>query len=125
MPETHSEAEAAKASEIGSGGYPADPLSDGDCLADSGGYPASPAGDSTSFHTSAARVSMKLMYAARMARPDLLRSIAYLARYLTKWDDSCDKRLSKLMAYVQNTVSYRMYALSDVDRGEAPPQLRV
>ena len=44
---------------------------------------------------------------------------------MTKWDDSCDKRLNKLMADVQNTASCLMYAWSDVGRGDAPWQLRV
>ena len=68
---------------------------------------------------------MKLMYAARMARPDLLRTISYLARYLTKWDSACDKRLSKLMAYVQNTIQYRMYSWCDASRVRPPLHLRV
>ena len=45
------------------------------------------------FKTAAARVIMKVMYAARMARPDLLRTIAYFARYPTDWTDDMDKRL--------------------------------
>ena len=52
-------------------------------------------GASRNFHTAAARVSMKVMYAARMARPDLLRTIAYLARYLTKWTEDHDKKLHR------------------------------
>ena len=33
----------------------------------------------------AAKILMKLFYAARLARFDLLRAIANLARYITKW----------------------------------------
>ena len=45
-----------------------------------------PAGSAAkNFNTAAARVIMKVMYAAGMARPDLSMSIAYLAWYLTKW----------------------------------------
>ena len=33
----------------------------------------------------AAQVVMKLFYCARVARPDLLRAIGHLTRFLTKW----------------------------------------
>ena len=64
----------------------------------SGAFP--PEDKPKEFNTAAARVIMKIMYAARMARPDLLRTIGYLARYLTKWTEDMDKRLHKLMVYV-------------------------
>ena len=47
---------------------------------------------------------MKVMCAARMARPDFLRTIAYLARYLTKWTEDRDKKLHRLVAYVNNSL---------------------
>jgi hypothetical protein len=62
------------------------------------------------FHTEAARVIMKIMYAARMARPDLIRTISFLARFLTKWDEHTDKRLQRRMSYIHHSYSYRMYA---------------
>ena len=40
----------------------------------------------------AARVLMKLLYAARMARFDLLRATCGLACCVTKWDAACDAR---------------------------------
>jgi hypothetical protein len=43
------------------------------------------------FHTDAARVIMKVMYVATMARPDLTRTISFLARFLTKWSEEMDK----------------------------------
>ena len=36
---------------------------------------------------------MKVLYAARYARFDLLRAVCYLAQYITKWDQECDRRL--------------------------------
>ena len=45
----------------------------------------------------AAKVLMKVLYAARYARFDLLRAVCYLAQYITKWDDACDRRLYRLM----------------------------
>jgi hypothetical protein len=73
----------------------------------------------------AARVIMKLMYCARMARPDLLRTISFLARYLTKWTEDTDNRLHKLMVYVQNSLAYRMYAWNDQSSADGPYNLRV
>ena len=46
---------------------------------------------SQSFCVPVARVIMKIMYAARMARPDLIRAIGYLARYLTKGSPEFDE----------------------------------
>ena len=43
---------------------------------------------------------MKLLYAARLARFDLLRPINALARHVTKWSKEDDKRLHHLMCYV-------------------------
>jgi hypothetical protein len=68
------------------------------------------------FHTEAARVIMKIMYGARMARPDLLRTVSYLARFLTKWNEDTDKRLQRLMSYIHHSYSYRMYAYMGEDQ---------
>ena len=46
----------------------------------------------------AARVLMKMLYAARMARFDLLRAINHLASFVTKWNRECDKKLHRLVA---------------------------
>ena len=48
----------------------------------------------------AASVPTKLLYAARLARFDLLRPINSLARHVTKWSKEDDKRLHHLMCYV-------------------------
>ena len=44
----------------------------------------------------AARVLMKILFAARMARYDLLRAVQGLAARVTKWSDDCDKALFRL-----------------------------
>jgi hypothetical protein len=44
----------------------------------------------------AAKVLMKILYAARMARFDLLRAVNYLACYITKWTPECDRRLTPI-----------------------------
>ena len=56
----------------------------------------------------ASRVLMKLLFAARMARFDLLRAVQGLAARVTKWSVDCDKALHRLMCYVQSTLHYKM-----------------
>ena len=51
---------------------------------------------------------MKIMYGARMARQDLLRAVCVLARMLTRWDEMCDKRLLRLVSYINSTLGYRL-----------------
>ena len=51
---------------------------------------------------------MKLLYAARIARFDLLRSINNLARNITKWSSKDDARLHHLICYVQSSKSKKM-----------------
>ena len=53
----------------------------------------------------AAQVVMKVFYGARVARPDLMRAIGHLSRYLTRWTKQCDERLHRLMCYLKGTVS--------------------
>eukprot|EP00975_Prorocentrum_lima_P060700 12735673-Prorocentrum_lima.AAC.1 len=55
----------------------------------------------------AARVLMKILYGARMARYDLLRVVSYLASTVTKWTLSCDQDLHRLIAYINSTLSLR------------------
>ena len=56
----------------------------------------------------AASVLMKLLYAARIARFDLLRSINMLARNVTKWSKNDDIKLHHLMCYVNATKGQKM-----------------
>ena len=56
----------------------------------------------------ASRVLMKLLFAARMARYDLLRAVQGLASRVTKWSMDCDKALHRLMCYVNSTIHYKM-----------------
>ena len=55
-------------------------------------------------------VLMKIMYGARFARPDLLRAVCALARRITEWDQDCDKRLLRLVSYIQSTLDDRLRA---------------
>jgi len=54
----------------------------------------------------AARVLMKVLFAARMARFDLLRAVQGLAAQVTKWSADCDKALHRLTCYVNSTLDY-------------------
>jgi hypothetical protein len=56
----------------------------------------------------AAKILMKILYAARMARFDLLRAICGLAQFITKWDDECDRKLYRLVCYINSTLDMRM-----------------
>ena len=51
---------------------------------------------------------MTAMYAARMARPDLLRAVGQLARHLTKWGRWEDRKLRRLVEYIHSSHSQRM-----------------
>ena len=51
----------------------------------------------------AAKILMKVLYAARMYRFDLLKPVTYLASRITKWSKRCDLRLHRLMCYVNTT----------------------
>ena len=56
----------------------------------------------------AAMMLMTLLYTARVARFDLFRSINFLAKRITRWDNKCDRRLHQLMCYVKCTAKQRM-----------------
>ena len=56
----------------------------------------------------ASRVLMKILFAARMARYDLLRATQSLASRVTKWSKDCDEGLHRLVAYINSTLNHRM-----------------
>ena len=58
----------------------------------------------------AARVLMKILFAARMARFDLLRAVQGLAARVTKWSTECDKALHRLVCYIHSTLDVRLRA---------------
>ena len=51
----------------------------------------------------ASQVLMKIMYGARMARPDLLKAIGLLATKVTKWKTQQDRELHRLVNYIHCT----------------------
>ena len=56
----------------------------------------------------ASRVLMKVLYAARVCRFDLLRAVGTLAQKVTVWDASCDHRLHRLMSYIAHHTHLRL-----------------
>ena len=52
----------------------------------------------------AANIVMNILYGARFVRMDLLRIIGYLACSLTRWTPDCDKRLHRLVCYIDSTI---------------------
>mgnify|MGYP003323707049 CR=1 FL=1 len=54
-----------------------------------------------SLHKPASRVLMKVLYASRMARPDLLKVNCSLASEVSKWDSSSAERLHRMLCYVE------------------------
>ena len=59
--------------------------------------------------TVCSQIVLKCLYLARIGRPDILWSVNKLARAVTKWTKTCDKRLARLTAYIHRTSEYRQY----------------
>ena len=51
---------------------------------------------------------MKILFAARVARWDLLRATQSLASRVTKWSCDCDTGLHRLVAYINSTLHITM-----------------
>ena len=58
----------------------------------------------------AARVLMKILFAARMARYDLLRAVQGLAARVTKWSADCDRALHRLVCCIDTTIDVKLKA---------------
>ena len=56
----------------------------------------------------AASILMKVMYAARLCRFDLLKPIASLASCITRWTRGCDRLLHRMMSYVKCSSKLRL-----------------
>ena len=51
---------------------------------------------------------MKILFAARMARWDLLRATQSLASRVTKWSRDCDVALHRPVSYINSSLDIRM-----------------
>ena len=56
----------------------------------------------------ACKILMKILYAARMARYDLLKAVSVLASKVSKWDETCDLELHRLVSYINSTIDLTM-----------------
>ena len=54
-------------------------------------------------------IVLKCLYRARIGRPVILWSENKLARSITKWTKTCDKRLNRLISYIHQTCKYKQY----------------
>jgi hypothetical protein len=50
---------------------------------------------------------MKVLFAARMARFDLLRAVQGLAARVTTWSSDCDKALHRLICNINSTLDHK------------------
>ena len=55
------------------------------------------------------QIVLECLYLARIGRLDILWSVNKLARAITKWTKSCDKRLARLISYIHHTCEYSQY----------------
>ena len=58
--------------------------------------------------TIASRILMKVLYGARMARPELLKAVGRLACKVTKWTQQCDAELHRVMCYIKSTPNHQL-----------------
>ena len=57
----------------------------------------------------ASKVLMKILYAARVGRFDLLRLVCWLATRVSKWSITCDVALHRLVSYINSTLDLACY----------------
>ena len=55
------------------------------------------------------QIVVKCFYLALMGRPDILWSVNKLARSITKWTETCDKRLNRLISHIHHTCEYKQH----------------
>ena len=51
---------------------------------------------------------MKILYAARLCRFDLLRAACHLATFVPKWTSECDHKLYRHVCYIKSSKHLRM-----------------
>ena len=56
----------------------------------------------------ASKVLMKILWSARLARPDLMKGIPDLTRKITTWSRADDRRLFRLMSYLKGTAHFML-----------------
>ena len=54
-------------------------------------------------------ILMKILYGARMGRYDLIRPAQALASRITKWNRLCNKKLHRLVSYINSTLDLHLH----------------
>ena len=54
----------------------------------------------------ASKVLMKILWSARLSRPDLMKGISHLTRKITTWSRADDRKLFRLMCCLKGTTNY-------------------
>ena len=55
------------------------------------------------------QIVLKCFFLARIGRPDILWPVNKLARKITRWTKTCDKRSCRLISYIHHTCEYEQY----------------
>ena len=55
------------------------------------------------------QIVLKCFFLARIGRPDILWPVNKLARKITRWTETCDKRSCRLISYIHHTCEYKQY----------------
>ena len=66
---------------------------------------------------------MKILYAARMARFDLLKAVCTLACFVTKWTAECDRKLHRLVCYIAASKHHRQIGWIGDEASDLAPHL--
>ena len=62
------------------------------------------------------QILLKCLYLTRIGRLDIQWSVNKLARSITKWTKTCDKRLNRLISEIHHTCEYKQYChVGDTD----------
>jgi hypothetical protein len=51
---------------------------------------------------------MMILYVVRLVRYDLLRAVGRLACRVSEWDEECDRKLYRLICYINSSLHLRM-----------------
>ena len=73
----------------------------------------------------ACKVLMKCLWAARLARPDVIKAITALSTKVQKWSVNCDKMLYRLMCYLHSTKDYQLFCYVNDPLGDLYLELYV
>ena len=65
--------------------------------------------------SSACSIRMKNLWAARLARPCIMRAVCRLAGRVSKWTRNDDRRLKRLMEYIAGSKNYMLKAIVSDD----------